>query len=334
MNKAILSVLCLTGFATNFPYILEEDQQRTVSSTNIQSLELQAMTVVVSVDGEEREMPVPERTHTLISSDTLVFTDTISNIEDGRPRHILREFNELSREESQEVDEEDKEPESAERTGRSPLNERSVNLKLDAEGEWSASIVKLDEDDAEFDEEVLDGLTAHYGFTGLLPEGLEGELGDSWEIPLENFSELFAPAGRLSFRFETESGFPGYGNQFMENLEGEISAKYIEWNDEEKLAVIELTCSVKTNMEDGFDLTMEGAEGEVARKNNIELELSGELLWNFESGSLKSISMGGEVSSSLQIVQSIRPDDGPFGERISTQSMQLAGDISLELSVE
>ena len=330
MNRILLSALCLPFLLHAIPYSVEEDQQRNVQAISNMVLELQEFTMQVTVDGETNEHHIPERSQTITTNASISFSDTISNIQGDQPRRIEREFSELRVSEMQEISAEGQDDVSAERTGTSLFEGQTVSLVLDGEEQWSASI----EDNEDFDQGLLDKLTAHFGFVDFLPEGLQAEVGDTWDIPLEAFAQLRIPAGSLSFEFDQESPFSGYGNQFIENLDGEFTAELVEWDDEEERAVIQLACQLQTSTSDGFELELEGAEGEVTRNSRIGFELEGELVWDLAQGCLRSMAMDGDISTTVTITETIRPDDGPFDERFKTQIMLLEGTLAHSLSVD
>lgn len=330
MNKSLLTLLCAPLFLQSFPYTLEEDMQCSVRGFHSLTLELEEIDLVIAVDGEEHEIPQPERTQIISRQETLEYTDTISQLDGDQPTHIRRSFETLSAEETQKIEVEGQDPIDAARSGSSPFEGETALLQRDAEGEWSASI----EDDEDFDPELLDGLSAHFGFRAFLPEDLEAEVGDEWQIPLEAYAQLRNPAGLMSFEFDEKSPFPSSRSQFTDNLEGEMNAKWVALDEEQGLATIELMFELSSHTEVEVELSLPGAEGEMSQANEFELELSGELIWDMHKGALRSISVEGPVESNVLIIQVLRPDEAEFTERIATQRVKLSGEIKQELRVE
>ena len=330
MNKFLLTLLCAPLFLQSFPYTVEEDMQRSVRASHSLTLELEEIDLVIAVDGEEREIPQAERTQIVSSRETLEYTDTISQLDGDQPTRIQRSFETLSMEETQKVEVPGQDPIDAARSGTSAFEGETALLVRDEEGDWSSSI----EDDEELDQETLDGLTAHFGFKAFLPEDLEAELGDEWEIPLEAYAQLRNPAGLMSFEFDEESPFPSTRSQFTDNLEGEMNAKWVAYDEEEGLATIELLFELSTHTEVEVELSLPGAEGEMSQAMEVEFELSGELIWDMQKGALRSISVEGSVESDVLIIQALRPDEAEFTERIATQRVKLSGEIKHELRVE
>jgi len=330
MNKLLLTLLCSPLFLQTFPYVVEEDMQRSVHASHSLTLELEEITLVIEVDGEEREFPQPERTQIVSSQETIQFSDTISKLDGDQPRRIVRSFETIAMEETQKVEAEGQDPIDAARTGTSPFEGETAILVMDEDGDWTAAI----EDDEDFDSELLEGLSAHFGFRSFLPEDLEAEEGDEWEIPLEAYAELRNPAGLMAFEFDEKSPFPSARKQFTDNLEGEMLAKWVSFDEEEGLATIDLLFELSTHTEVEVELSLPGAEGEMSQAMEIELDLSGELIWDMKQGALRSIVVEGSVDSKVKVVQTLRPDEAEFTERIATQNVELSGEVKLSLHVE
>ncbi len=204
MKHFLLPLLLAPLFGHTFPYSPEEGAEYSVLVNSSLILEMTGMTVLVTQNGEESELPVPPREQSASNIESISYTDTISNLEGGNPTQIAREFTECSRVEALRIRAEGQEDVDHEREATTPFEGQTVLFSMDEDGEWDALL----KDDEDFDAEALDKLEPHFGFLGFLPEGAEAELGDEWDVPLEAFIEFRTPTGSLSFVFNKKSPFP------------------------------------------------------------------------------------------------------------------------------
>lgn len=288
---------------------------RTFESTG--SFELDE--VMMEIAGEEHSPDeVPEFTIDML--ERVVVTDEIETVEGGQVRKLRRTYGELVERNSFESPED-----SSVRERESELADEAVAFTWDADAEeW-----KKKAENEELDGALLEGLRADLSFAEFLPSGEVAE-GDTWEVPVEAFALIFAPAGELSFAGEDEedpADRARISRELLENISGTITAKYAGKRDEDgvEVAVIELEMEIES--EAVLNSSDEGTQ-------NLELgrDLEGELLWLVAEGRMHSLHADGDGDETLASEGSFETPDGNKIEIVQRQTFR--GTRSYRFSVE
>ena len=215
----------------------------------------------------------------------------------------------------------------------------------DEEEEYSVSFGE----DAEGDEELLEGLSENLDLRDLLPPGEVSEE-DSWEIEASALRDVFAPGGSVKIRpVEMEEMFGMNSPQFSQDqmlgeLEGDVSAEFAGTRDENgvRVAVINLSVDIAS----ARDLTeiMEEMMAEMDMPEGMDFEIEvesfdmeftfegeGELLWNLEAGLVHSLEISGEITQNIDM--NMNMNVGGMEQAVE-QEMTMAGSQTLSLTTE
>ena len=159
----------------------------------------------------------------------------------------------------------------------------------------------------------------------------EVDEGDEWEITAtEPLSRLLFPGGDLSLVADTESGAARPPEDALwKALEGELTATYAGTRsvDGVTLAVIQLAGDLQAETHD--TRSVEGSEMET--RLTAEVAVEGELLWNVERGRLHGLTLDGDLSTTLETVDSNSGGEFQFEMR-STQSFR--GELHVEVRTD
>ena len=280
--------------------------------------------LVIELDGEE--MPHGEAPElSILSSESIVVTDELLEVEDGRPVRLRRTYDELSR---STVYSSPSQEEDFEEITVCDLEESSVLFQWDADEE---QYLASDEDDI-FESDVLDDLEEDMDLRQLLPNG-EVDPGDSWEVPVDAYARLMWPSGYLHFHAEDGEYDEEEGEtdrQMVENLAGEGEVTFVELQDGDDgpLAVLEIRFEVTSSS----TRDLETDNGAAERTLNMSRDVSGTVLWSLEAGYMVSAQVTAEAE--LEVVESgqITMQDGE--ERELAQTRAFSGTIEYAIEVE
>lgn len=268
--------------------------------------------------------------------------DQLGPLEDGRPTHLVRHFEELSQESSQSEGGED-----TTSAAGSPLEGRSVRF------EWNAEDERYDvssADDQELDDDLAAQLDEDLDLRLLLPKNAVSE-GDEWEVDARLYLAFMWPSGLLEWQEkdakDEEDEDPEeqrtLNRQTIENLEGEGHATLKELREEDgrTVAVIGLRLVIDTSTESEQEITPEAAaedeeEGELEpftlkSGTRIHRELEGEVLWDVAGGHALGAELAGEGVRELFRSRSFETPEGPME---MSEVQRLEGTLRYQARIE
>lgn len=332
---ALTAPLCLVAAPeVELTFAVEDGTSLTLSSERVLSLDLQDASMSLVFDGEEQEGEAPEIELSLVEIENLVFTDAYEGVEEGRPTRVVRTFDTIGTTSRQTGADEMGEEFEEETPGSSELEGLTVAFEWSEEDEAFTAAFAADEEEA--DEDLLEDLEARADFTWYLPEGEVSE-GDSWDVPLEAFRQTSALSGDLAVVREGEEDDPedDFGEQFDDNLAGEISASFAGMREEDgrELAVLKLSAELSTSIEQTSEIEMEEGpgEGESTDSYEFDFELEGELLWDLAAGHAVRFELAGDCEMQLSSEQSFNGE----GHEITFLSTQdFGGEVRYEVELE
>lgn len=294
------------------------------------ALELEELTIALSVDGEDHPLDSPEVEMSIAETETVTFTDEYLALEDGRTTKLRRRFDALTETSSRTSTGEEGESEETSEEGESELEGHTVDLTWDAEAEtWGAAFAAEDEGG---DEELLAELEHHADLVEFLPEG-EVAIGAEWTVPAAAFLNLSNPSGELHLDTpsDKDEDDDDLQDQLDENIEGEITAKLVSVED--GLATIELKLELKTSgeVDQGTQEVDESTSVEMERAVQLEFDLEGLLVWHVEEGRPVSFVIEGALAFESTQKQSNDQDGTAV---VFTQMQRFAGTLKLTAEIE
>jgi len=155
---------------------------------------------------------------------------------------------------------------------------------------------------------------------GLLPAG-PVERGDAWDIEVDAFELLLGPSGDL--HMEPEEDEEDLERELMDQLDGSVRGTYrgTREQDGRKLAVIFLEAKLRAEVEgephpSEEDIELEEGEklGLAQESLKMELECSGELLWDVAAGHMAAVELTGDLLFESRDTQQLELPDGSTGE--------------------
>lgn len=316
-----------------FAFQVEDGTSLTTTASRVLKLELSDGEMSMTFDGEEHEGEAPEIELVITEKEQLVFTDVYSGIADGRAAKIRRTFDEIETTSSQHLVNPEGEEFDDDTPGTSELVEKTVVFTWDADGEEYSCA--FDESVEDGDPDLLEELVALADFRWYLP-GEEVEVGDTWDIDVEAFRQTSSLSGELSVVREGEEDDEDsdFGDQFNENLSGEISGELLEIRDEDghQHAVLHITAELETSIEQTQEMELEdGGEGSGTETYEFEFELEGDLIWDLTAGHAVSFDLGGDCSMTLTNEQEFVGQ----GHEIQIRTSQdFEGTVEYEIVVE
>jgi len=294
------------------------------------ALELEEITIALTVDGEDQELESPEVEMSIAETETVTFTDEYLALEDGRATKLRRRFDDLSETSARTMTDEEGESDDTTEEGESELEGHTVDLTWDAEDEtWSAAFAEGDEGG---DDELLAELEHHADLIDFLPDG-EVAVGAEWTVPAAAFLHLSNPSGELHLDTpsDKEEDDDDLQDQLDENMAGEITAKLVSVED--GLATIELTLELTTSgeVDEGAQEVDETMSVERSRKVELEFDLEGSLVWHVEEGRPVSLVLEGELG--FESTQKQSSDQGGTAV-VFIQTQRFAGTLKLTAEIE
>lgn len=315
----------------------------TLTKTYTQSQEISLDEMSVSQNGQEIDPSMfggMEMTTT--SNQTITVTDEYVTMGDGQPGKLRRTFDKLSADTNATTSNPMMGEQSTDMTSQSELEGLTVVFT------WNAEEGKYDlafDEDAGGDEELLEGLVEDMDLRGLLPDA-EVSAGDVWDVDPEAVRTIFAPGGAVKLLPDNLDELMGGNNgpqptpdQFLGDLEGEVSAEYGGTRDEDGVTVGVIT--LKLDVHSAKDLTdfmlemMDNVEVPGAEDMSIDsfdmefaFEGEGQLLWNLEAGLPYSLDLTGTVSTIVDTAMSMTVQGRKMGMETA---LTMAGSMTLGL---
>lgn len=296
-----------------------ETIRRTISLTIDRELD----SATQLMNGEDRSGAGGERSQSSTNSLEIVVLDEIQGADDGMPTKILRSYETIEAEVSQD----------------STFGERSNSSQFDmvseVEGEqvlftyedeeWSSSIPE----GSTIDEAYLEGLTASMDLALLLPDDEVAE-GDEWEAPIDLMEALTRPGGELGLHSEEEDDYEIDEVQPETERDGTITVTHGGTSeDDENLIVLEIrfettsTTDLTEAMRAQFESMGDSGQGMVPSVNSArrstEAEGTGEALWNSRAGRLESFNFEIEIN---EVMEQDLVITTPTGDDIQIESTQ------------
>jgi len=272
--------------AERFPREVDEGTtlRRTFESES--AFELSALELVL--DGE----PHPAGRLDGISierTQRIVVEDDLGPPSSGRPRRLVRYFEEAEEETLRSVSGPDGVTEAT-RPARSDLEGRSVSfeLGLDEQGEYAVDWERNPGED-----ELLDDLVEDMDLRAFLPAG-EVEEGDAWDVPVSAWRLLSRPGGVEPVADDRSEIEERLARELRENLEGEIGARFLGRREVDGATVAVVALEVALASEARVPVPT-GDEAEVHQALRRTEELEGELLWDLDGGHLHSLELSGRA---------------------------------------
>ncbi|MCP3917931.1 MAG: hypothetical protein GY711_20485 [bacterium] len=320
-------LLALTHQAADLVFAPEAGTTLTKTFRQDFEVELIDQELVFTINGEEQPEPDGGEFELVLKEhETITITDEYIAVEGGRATQLRRTYDELTTLSTQEISgpeiESDAEPEK----GESELEGTTVLFQWSEDDEEYA--VEFSGDD-EGDEELLEDLDADADLTWFLPDD-EVDVGDSWELEASVFALLSSPGGDSKVERpgddDTEDAF---GEQFDENLSGDVTCTLSEI--EEGVAVIRIEMELETTVEEEDDMGGEEADVTSTSTYSFTFELEGELRWNVEANHADGLSLSGDAGLELVNEQEGSSQNVDFEVR-SVQTFE--GSLSFEFETE
>ncbi len=289
-----------------------ETIRRSISLT----VERQLDNISQLVNGEDRSGDGSDRSQSSTNALEIVVVDQIQAAVDGKPTKVLRRYEAIGAEVSQES------------SFRGESNSTEVSLVSELEGEevlftfeedeWTPTLV----DGSSLDEAYLVELAASMDLEVILPDGDATE-GDEWEAPVDLLDSLTRPGGELGLHSEEEENYEIAETRPVTQRSGTITVTHAGTSEEdENLIVLDLafdtasTTDLADVMREQFDSLPDssGMAPEVdSALRSTEAEGSGQALWNSKAGRLESFTFEIEISEVMdQVFRVHTPDSGEF----------------------
>ena len=317
----------LAPTATTIRFAPEEGLSLTKTFATSTSAELDDMTF--EMGGEELELPeIPEIN--IRSTETIVFEDTYDAVADGRPTQLTRAFSELDRSRNETFPGEGGELTDNDIEETSELTDTVVVFTWDEDDEeYTAAF----DEDADGDEELLEGLWCDADVLGFLPDG-EVEEGDTWEVDVEHYTIFFSPSGDLTFLDQDgNSSRDEIDEEIEESLDGEIECELESVED--GLAMISVTIEVEGSGDTEQELEGDGEMvdgGTATRAVEVESEYEGTLVWDLRAGHMVSFELVGESEVSISEGVTLDITTGDTFEQV--QTMYFTSETEIEVTFE
>lgn len=260
---------------------------------------------------------------------TLVVTDVVDDVEDGRLTKLSRTFDEIAG------------SAESESTAGDRSREFTSSATSDLEGE--TVVFEWDEDDEEYevssddvDADLLEDLVFDYDFSALLPDD-EVEKDHEWSIDVDAFMAMIDPWESLGMNEHVEDSRGSSTDESEPDVEetsdGEVVAVYEGTRDADgvKVAVLRIRGEVATDRV--IDATREFEHGVSVShsESSEERTVEGEALWNIEGGHLHSIELEMEISSSGTTVSNFEMEGREFSNEVE---FELEGDVTFSANFE
>lgn len=319
---AILAALVALAPVTADTIAFGPESGSTVEKTFEMSIMLDQRSISMKVGDHELPSEMMEDSATSFKSrQKLVVEDEYREVGDERPVKLARKFVEMSDKSEQRVRMPGmEETQETDKDKESPLEGKTVLFTWnEKDGEYAKEWVGDGADDA-----LLDGLEQAFDFQEIVPSKSVSE-GDTWKIDLADFDYVLGPCGKLAFRGDDDDDDDDDG-EFQENLTGEVTLTYKGTREEDgrKVAVVAAVLNGKTfqdrDPEEGADM-----------RQDYDLELEGEFLWDAAAKRLASYKLAGEVTCAVKVQQEVDMG-GETGELLI--EIELGGTVEIECAFE
>lgn len=283
-----------------------------------EGLELVKSFEVTSETERSFESQRGESTSNTDASRTLVVTDVIDDVENGRVTRLSRTFDEIAGRAETETAAGDRSREFSS-TGSSDLEGETVVF------EWDEDNEEYEASSDDVDVELIEDLVFDYDFAALLPDdAVEKE--DEWSVDVDSFMAMIDPWDSLSMREHIDDGRGSSTDEeepeAEETNDGEVVAVYEGTRDADgvKVAVLRIRGEVTTDRV--IDATREFEHGIAVShsESSEERTVEGEALWDIEGGHLHSIDLDMEVSSSGTTVSTFEMEGREFSNEVEFES--------------
>jgi len=263
-----------------------------------QDLVLDSMSILM--DGYEVPSEyLPEMELDIHSLVRVVVTDRLVEIDEGRPRVLLRTYDELATSASSEFVMIPGDSALEEGSATSALEGRSVRFEWDPEG--GSYAVAFTEDEGDLPEELAEDM----GLRAFLPEDAVEE-GDEWELDASVLHDVFRPGGDLAWDWSRSEGMRGEIEE-AHAFDGTLTARLT--GIDEGVAEIELEGSFHEEDESEGDLSdVPVADGTATTFRTRTYELEGILRWNVEAGHVAGLALASAIEMEMRTVKD--PDQG------------------------
>jgi len=320
-----------------------------LTKTFVNSMDLELDDMSMLMNGEPAPFMDNMEMH-MKSTGSVTVTDTYSELGEGRPKKLLRSFDEVGTEVEMDMSMEvmgQAQEQSPTGTGTSKLTGKTVQFEL-ADGAYQTSFPEGEEGDAE----LLDGLVEDMDLRVLLPASGSAAVGDSWDIDLRGLVDVLAPGGDLKMDIEMEgdemmgAGMdPSMGSNlreyFGEMIDGSAKGTLTEMREAEgvRVAVIDLTIEIDTaadmsefmmkqmgeQMPEGIEVSLDRADVE------FELDMKGQLLWDVTAGHVHGL----ELEGTSTVASDVEMNMDAGGQAIDmAMSMEMSGTMSLSVKTQ
>jgi hypothetical protein len=246
-------------------------------------------------------------------------TDEVLACSDGRVRTLRRGFAGLEARDVLDVS-----------LGGAPIEERDAPGACDLEGcvvRFEGEERVLERGDAPADS--LAALELDLDFSALLAGAAAGA--ESWEAPAAALVPTGLPGG-LAFAFEDEPEVQlGEREQWIANLEGTWRVRPLETREDGRLAVFALEGELSTRSVRATDLEhVPVVDGDATETTTTTWKATGELVWDVERRTLRSLEVAADVRSTVVTVRDLL---GVPGEPTYEQTLRLTGTSKLRCDV-
>jgi len=324
-------LLALSAQFEELAFQPEDGLSLTTNSERVLTLNLQDSGMTILFDGEEHEgIESPEIELVMIETETLEFTD-VYEVDEGETLSLRRTFVEIATLSEQELTDPEGEEFSEETPGASELESTTVIFTWnDDDDEFEAA---FDDGDGDADEELLEGLVAVADLSWFLPDD-EIDEGDTWDVDVDAFRELTSLSGDLVVvREDDDDEEDDFGEQFDENLEGELVGEFtgVREEDDLRLAEIRLSGSLETIVEQEEEFEVEEGEGVKVETYDFDFEIEGLLLWNLDENRAHSLLLEGEVQMDVESKETV---SGAGHEVEITTTQEFDGTVVYDVTIE
>ena len=320
-----------------------------LTKTFVNSMDLELDDMSMLMNGEPAPFMDNMEMH-MKSTATITVTDTYSELGEGRPKKLLRAFDEIGTDIEMDMSVEvmgQAQEQSPTGTGTSKLTGKTVQFEL-ADEAYQTSFPEGEEGDPE----LLKGLVEDMDLRVMLPGSGSASVGDSWDIDLHGLVDVLAPGGDLKMDIEMEGDDmmgagvdPSMGSNlreyFGEMIDGSAKGTLTEVREagDARVAVIDLAIEIDTSadmsefmMEQMGEQVPEGIEVSLSRADvEFELELKGQLLWNLTAGHVHGL----ELEGTSTVASDVEMNMDAGGQAMDMEmSMEMSGAMAVSVKTQ
>ena len=307
------------------------------------TVELSLDEMRMTMNGEEQDASMLGMEMTMTNVTELEFSDTYVRMADGQPGQLERVYESLGNTTSTSQSNQFTGSMDMDIPSSSELEGETVLFTWDADEE---AYVASYPEDADGDEELLEGLEEDADLRGFLPADAVSE-GDTWEIDPDYLVHLMAPGGDLKLLPEDVEGMGPMGDptselgfqEMLGDIEGEVACEYK--GTEDGMAVIAVTMEI-TSTNDltdmireqmaGADLPAEAGDIDFTAMD-VEMAIEGEgtLLWNARAGHFASFEFSADMEQVMDMGMSM---SGPFGDMEMEHTITMSGNLTFAFEAD